>query len=367
MNLRRERSCTVVIGLGLSLNLACYADPCEGGGACVDSGASASSSTSTTTTGSSVTLTATETGPSETEADSETSTSASTSTGSGSTSTSTGSGSTTDASICGDGLVEGDEICDQGEDNQDGLYGGCALDCVLGPHCGDGLINGGEACDDANSDSTDGCLSGCIEPESCLQIKELVDDAPSGIYRLWPRENIDVKAWCDMEVDGGGYTIVKMHTVDGNENDLEKNAVEAEDTCQLYGLHLFAPRSKAHLQATFAVALGDSLAPLGGGEGISGSEYLEILAIYPKEVGNSCAKTPFNSEDCLGWAAEHGEVYWVSDIGMFSQPSANNCKGCSMQYKWTEGGTVASFISLSFGGQGYRAARFLCQAADKLP
>ncbi len=368
MNFRCERSCAVIIGLGLSLNLACYADPCDGGGTCLDSNSGTSTSSSTSTTAaSSITLTATLTATTTSTAETETETGIETATGTGTDGSTTTSGTTTDTSICGDGLVEGDEICDQGEDNQEGLYGGCTPDCVLGPHCGDGLINGGEACDDANTDITDGCLGDCVEPASCLEIKELVDDAPSGIYRLWPREGIDVKVWCDMETDGGGYTLLKVHTVDGNGNDRENNAKEAEKACQVYGLHLFAPRSKAHLLASFAVATGDLLTPVGGGEGISGSDYLEILSIYPVEVGNSCTQTPFNFEQCPGWAAEFGEVYWVSDVGMFSQPSANNCKGCSMQYQWTAEGSIATFIALSFGGQGFRAPRFLCQAADKLP
>lgn len=354
----RSGAAVFFLGLGLGLNFACYADPCDGGGACLDSNSATATSSSTSTTGvSSVTLTATISGTSEMESGS----------GSETDGSATGSGTTTDTSICGDGLVEGDEICDEGEDNQEGLYGGCTPDCELGPHCGDGLINGGEACDDANNDYTDGCLGNCVEPASCLQIKEQVDDAPSGIYRLWPRKDIDVEVWCDMETDGGGYTILKMHTVDGNGIDVEKSAKEAEESCEVYGLHLFVPRSKAHLQASLAVALGDLLAPRGGGEEISSAEYLRILGIYPVEVGNSCAMIPFNSEECPGWAAGYGGVYWVSDLGMFSQPSANNCKGCSMKYTWKDDGSVASFISLSFGGSGYRSASFLCQAADKLP
>jgi len=282
---------------------------------------------------------------------------------------STSDGSTTEAlSVCGDGLVEGDEECDEGEDNADGVYGACTSECLFGQRCGDGVINGGEACDDKNNgDPSDGCLDGCVEPKSCLEIKLAVDDAPSGVYRLWPKQGIDVKAWCEMDADGGGYTILKVHTVDGEGNDVEQPAKAAEAICSSYGMHLFAPRSPSHQMAAFAVAVGDELAPVGGGDGIAGSEYLEILSIYPKVLGNSCAMKPFNSESCPGWSAGHGEVYWVSDIAMFSQPSANNCTGCSMEYSWTANGTVDSFIALAFGGEGFGAPRFLCEVGDKLP
>jgi hypothetical protein len=62
---------------------------------------------------------------------------------------------------CGDGQVNGDEVCDDGVN--DGSYGGCAVDCsALGPHCGDGEMNGDEICDDGtNDDSYGGCSADC--------------------------------------------------------------------------------------------------------------------------------------------------------------------------------------------------------------
>ncbi len=64
--------------------------------------------------------------------------------------------------VCGDGVVDGDEVCDDGLN--DGEYGGCMPDCRrLGPHCGDGTVNGDEVCDDGvNDGSYDGCMPRCI-------------------------------------------------------------------------------------------------------------------------------------------------------------------------------------------------------------
>jgi cysteine-rich repeat protein len=59
---------------------------------------------------------------------------------------------------CGDGVVwTGVETCDDGNTNDgDGCPAGC------GPTtCGDGVLDPGEACDDGNKDDTDGCLSSC--------------------------------------------------------------------------------------------------------------------------------------------------------------------------------------------------------------
>jgi cysteine-rich repeat protein len=63
--------------------------------------------------------------------------------------------------VCGDGHVNGSEVCDDGPDNA--TYGHCGGDC-LGPHlfCGDGRSDMPyETCDDGNKESGDGCDSHC--------------------------------------------------------------------------------------------------------------------------------------------------------------------------------------------------------------
>jgi fibro-slime domain-containing protein len=70
-------------------------------------------------------------------------------------------------SICGDGIVVGDEVCDDGVN--DGSYGSCMPDCTArGPFCGDGILQSPpEACDDGinlttySSGSEPGCAPGC--------------------------------------------------------------------------------------------------------------------------------------------------------------------------------------------------------------
>ncbi len=69
--------------------------------------------------------------------------------------------STSNAPVCGNGEIEGDEVCDDG--NNDGSYGGCTEDCsALGPHCGDGVTNGQEACDDGDEINGNGCNLDCV-------------------------------------------------------------------------------------------------------------------------------------------------------------------------------------------------------------
>ena len=67
-------------------------------------------------------------------------------------------------SLCGDGEITGDEICDDGDNN--GRYGFCNNDCSGdGARCGDGRIDAGfgELCDDGVNDGAyGGCNSDCL-------------------------------------------------------------------------------------------------------------------------------------------------------------------------------------------------------------
>jgi fibro-slime domain-containing protein len=72
---------------------------------------------------------------------------------------------------CGDGIVNGRELCDDGVN--DGSFGGCLPGCGgLGPFCGDGKVDaaGMEACDDGRNLSTygqPGCGPGCRTVPRC--------------------------------------------------------------------------------------------------------------------------------------------------------------------------------------------------------
>jgi fibro-slime domain-containing protein len=74
---------------------------------------------------------------------------------------------------CGDGVVNGDEQCDDGPNNSDTVYGGCTTQCAIGPYCGDGKVDAafGEECDDGVNQATygmaTGCAPGCRKPPYC--------------------------------------------------------------------------------------------------------------------------------------------------------------------------------------------------------
>ncbi len=79
-----------------------------------------------------------------------------------STTSQTTTSSTTSPSVCGDGIVEGDEECDDGNLED---YDDCTNEC-RSPVCGDGIIyKGVEECDDGNDNDEDSCTSECKDAE----------------------------------------------------------------------------------------------------------------------------------------------------------------------------------------------------------
>lgn len=66
-------------------------------------------------------------------------------------------------SACGDGVLNASagEQCDDGSANSDSVIDACRLDCSTA-YCGDEIIDTGEECDDGNQNAADGCDLGCV-------------------------------------------------------------------------------------------------------------------------------------------------------------------------------------------------------------
>jgi len=69
---------------------------------------------------------------------------------------------------CGDGALQVDEICDDGnKENGDGCSANCLLEEGTVVVCGDGILTSGEECDDDNEADGDGCSSSCLIEQYC--------------------------------------------------------------------------------------------------------------------------------------------------------------------------------------------------------
>lgn len=66
--------------------------------------------------------------------------------------------------VCGNGIPQEGEACDEGAQNSDTLADACRSDCSL-PVCGDHTTDPGnsESCDDGNSVNLDGCTTNCVK------------------------------------------------------------------------------------------------------------------------------------------------------------------------------------------------------------
>jgi len=62
--------------------------------------------------------------------------------------------------VCGDGIIDSGETCDDGPNNSNSRRDACRITCQL-PRCGDGVIDTNETCDDGNRVAGDGCDPTC--------------------------------------------------------------------------------------------------------------------------------------------------------------------------------------------------------------
>lgn len=259
---------------------------------------------------------------------------------------------TCEMASCGDSYIyEGVELCDDGIN--DGSYDGCGVDCAeLGPSCGDGIVNGEEACDDNNENITDGCLGDCSAAATCLVIKNYDDAAEDGMYTVAPEGVEPFDVYCDMTTDGGGYTFLK---IDPKGNYFAK---DAELECDKYGMDLFIPRTKEHKTRAWAISNDANIGP------DASANYLRILGIYPKQNGAKCTKMPMNfgNKSC-GWKASDDGPWYVHEVTNISEPNGDNNVIGSMYYGWKQNGDISWHNDIS--GNGYSSNRFMCDFGDK--
>jgi cysteine-rich repeat protein len=131
------------------------------------------------------------------------------------------SSSTGTPAVCGDGLVEGDEECDDANDDEGD---GCTTLCRF-PFCGDGIQHVGEMCDDGDMLDSNSCTSQCV-PAFCgdglvWDEEEECDDADDD-------DTDDCRTNCKTAKCGDGVLWAGKEVCDDGFNDNEYNGC-AED------------------------------------------------------------------------------------------------------------------------------------------
>jgi cysteine-rich repeat protein len=118
--------------------------------------------------------------------------------------------------VCGNGVVEDDEVCDDGVN--DGSYGSCNADCTApGPFCGDGAVNGEEPCDDGDDVDGNGCNVDCVVSGSVLWTvtydgPDHGSDLGRGVV-VDPNDHVVVTG--SVNVDGASSAWVRRYTPEG--------------------------------------------------------------------------------------------------------------------------------------------------------
>ncbi|MEZ4366530.1 MAG: DUF4215 domain-containing protein [Kofleriaceae bacterium] len=106
---------------------------------------------------------------------------------------------------CGNGIVELAERCDAGPANADLPDAPCRLGCEL-PRCGDGIVDDslGEVCDDGNTVSADGCNGSCTSDERCGNgVLELTERCDAGAANA-DQPNAPCRVDCTLPTCGDG-------------------------------------------------------------------------------------------------------------------------------------------------------------------
>ncbi|MDQ3340359.1 MAG: DUF4215 domain-containing protein [Myxococcota bacterium] len=184
--------------------------------------------------------------------------------------------------VCGDGLVEGNEMCDDGNDvDTDSCNNVCSQ-----PGCGDGVINFDEACDDGNDVEGDGCDTNCTQSFCGNGIKDATEACDDSNTVSGDGCDVNCKATacgngamstgevCDdgNSVDGDGCD--SNCTVTGCGNDI----VGANEQCDDGNIINADGCSAICTDETLEVEPNDDGTPATGASGITGNDFSATAA-----------------------------------------------------------------------------------------
>ena len=256
-----------------------------------------------------------------------------------------------DSAVCGNGLIEAGEACDDGKN--DGSYGSCAPDCsARAAHCGDGAVNGDEECDDGlagNSDTAPNACRTTCERAHCgdgvLDQAETCDggdncteactikwtDATQAVTwevkldansPTWKRNAVEL---CDSSVinaNGSPYAVYSITNETGGDQTI---AIAGSHTC-LSTLHLYRgdfdpaqPSSNCELstQGQFAEKVGLDR---------PGATRTELVSEFEQELFYLYSQRPVRNTIASGFEIKQGETVSVVVSTQFAEACAGSMK-----------------------------------------
>ncbi|MEZ4449228.1 MAG: DUF4215 domain-containing protein [Nannocystaceae bacterium] len=266
--------------------------------------------------------------------------------------------------VCGDGVVGGDEACDDGNDVDTDA---CLTTCEAAS-CGDGAVQEGvEACDDGNDVDTDACLSTC-EVASCGDgaVQEGVEACDDG-------NDVDTDAClttCEAAACGDGVVQEGVEACDdGNmvDDDACSNACEVKSAC-FQGKGYLAVASNGgtvFLYEPTNLTQVDSFPGFSGPQSVAagpnGKLYVgEFSQLRSVDLGNKQTQVlggGLVSGNLYGTTVYEGKIYASgsgmsavkvlnldgSDAGTVASPNGNNLRSTAF-------GPGGDFYLASFGG-----------------
>lgn len=109
----------------------------------------------------------------------------------------------TPSSLCGNGVTDADEECDDGPANGDLTPDACRTTC-LEADCGDGIVDDGEECDDGNLRDGDGCDADCFFEEGACGNGVVDDDEECDDGNLRDGDGCDAECFLEAGHCGDG-------------------------------------------------------------------------------------------------------------------------------------------------------------------
>lgn len=178
-------------------------------------------------------------------------------------------------------------------------------------------------------------------PRSCLDILYLDPQAPSGAYDIDAGRGV-IEVYCDMETDGGGYTMV------GVEDAISTSRATDPNSCHELGLEIVVPRTREHWFSLLA--------------NFDQSYFVAIPGVSKATPGGNFTNVAMTSDTVPPgtWEALDGREWWLRSTP-YSEPNGDYTADCWLgMLRWS-----ADDIRFNDGSCGYATTKYVCSTNDK--